>query len=147
MDLRPGDIVLVPLNRREEVGVVWDGRTGRRRAATTGCGRSSALIDGPPMRADLRRLVDWIAGYTLAPPGDVLAMALRINALRPEPPALGWQARRAGAGAPDRRRAARCWRRWPRAARRPRHWRGRPACRRAWCASMADAGLLVPVVR
>ena len=24
MDPRPGDVVLVPLNRREEVGVVWD---------------------------------------------------------------------------------------------------------------------------
>ena len=29
MDPRPGDVVLVPLNRREEVGVVWDLPAGR----------------------------------------------------------------------------------------------------------------------
>ena len=32
MDPQPGDVVLVPLNRREEVGVVWDCRGRRRRA-------------------------------------------------------------------------------------------------------------------
>ena len=50
------------------------------------------------MRADLRRLVDWIAAYTLAPPGEVLAMALRVNALRPDRAATGWQPRRPAAG-------------------------------------------------
>ncbi len=91
MELRPGDLVLVPLNRREEVGVVWDG------AADHGVGDNrlrpvSALLDAPPMREDIRRLVDWIAGYTLAAPGEVLAMALRINALRPDAPPAGWRA-------------------------------------------------------
>ena len=27
-DPQPGDVVLAPLNRREEVGVVWDGPSG-----------------------------------------------------------------------------------------------------------------------
>ncbi|MDE2198920.1 MAG: primosomal protein N' [Rhodospirillales bacterium] len=87
----PGDIVLVPLNRREEVGVVWDGPPD----ASLGDNRLrpvASVLDAPPMRADLRRLVDWVAAYTLSPPGDVLAMALRINALRPDAPALGWSA-------------------------------------------------------
>ena len=90
MALVPGDIVLVPLNRREEVGVVWDGPAD----AAVGDNRLkpvSALLDAPPMRPDIRRLVDWIAAYTLALPGEVLAMALRINALRPDAPATGWQ--------------------------------------------------------
>ena len=26
----------------------------------------------------LRRFVDWIAAYTLTPPGEVMAMALRV---------------------------------------------------------------------
>jgi primosomal protein N' (replication factor Y) len=89
MQLAPGDHVLVPLNRREEVGVVWDGAAdgsvgdNRLRPVT-------ARLDAPPMRADLRQLVDWIAAYTLAMPGEVLAMALRVNALRPDPTPLGW---------------------------------------------------------
>ncbi|HEX3350054.1 MAG TPA: primosomal protein N' [Acetobacteraceae bacterium] len=91
LELAPGDLVLVPLNRREEVGVVWDGAAD----GSVGDNRLrpiSARIEGaPPMRADIRQLVDWIAGYTLAPPGEVLAMALRINALRPEAPPLGWR--------------------------------------------------------
>ncbi len=87
---QPGDLVLVPLNRRETVGVVWDGPAdpgvpdGKLKPL-------SALLDAPPMRADLRRLIDWIAAYTLAAPGEVLAMALRINALRPDAPPVGWR--------------------------------------------------------
>ena len=90
MDPKPGDLVLVPLNSREEVGVVWDGEADR----SVGDNRLrpvSSLLDAPPMRPDIRRLVDWIAGYTLAAPGEVLAMALRINALRPDTPPVGWQ--------------------------------------------------------
>ena len=88
--LAPGDLVLVPLNRREEVGVVWDGPADN----TVGDNRLrpvSARLDVPPMRQDIRQLVDWIAGYTLSPPGEVLAMALRTNALRPDAPSLGWR--------------------------------------------------------
>ncbi len=95
---QPGDLVLVPLNRREEVGVVWDGPTDES-LADARLKPISALIDGPPMRADLRRLIDWIASYTLATPGEVLAMALRINALRPDAPPTGW--RLADAPPPD----------------------------------------------
>ena len=90
LQVAPGDLVLVPLNRREEIGVVWDGPPD----AAVGDNRLrpiSGRLDGPPMRADLRRLIDWIAAYTLAPPGEVLAMALRVNALRAEPPATGWR--------------------------------------------------------
>ena len=38
------------------------------------------MIDTPPMRPALRRFVDWVAGYTLSPPGEVMAMALRVVA-------------------------------------------------------------------
>ncbi len=44
------------------------------------------------MTASLRRLIDWMAAYTLAPPGDVLAMALRTSALSaPRPQHPGWR--------------------------------------------------------
>src|SRR6516162_5780187 len=46
---QPGDIVLVPLNQREEIGVVWDhsaedGVPDRKLKPVTG------LIEAPPMR-------------------------------------------------------------------------------------------------
>jgi primosomal protein N' (replication factor Y) len=77
LDPHPGDIVLVPLNSREEVGVIWDASDGdpvpaHKLKAVVG------IIDTPPMGAPLRRFIDWVAAYTLSPPGDVLAMALRV---------------------------------------------------------------------
>jgi primosomal protein N' (replication factor Y) len=87
---QPGDIVLVPLNRRQEAGVVWDEPYGppipesRLKPVT-------ARLDAPPMPAALRRFIDWVAGYTLAAPGEVLAMALRVNALTAPVAPPGWQ--------------------------------------------------------
>ena len=119
----PGDVVLVPLNRREEVGVVWDAPATREvkcpgaravrpepelrfACAESGCGAMGlepeaaipehrlkpliAIIDTPPMRSDLRRLVDWMAAYTLSPPGEVMAMALRVIRGH-RGPAHGWR--------------------------------------------------------
>ena len=102
MVLLPGDLVLVPLNRREEVGVVWDGpglpAAGEKPVPEHRLRSIIAVIDTPPMREDIRRLIDWIAGYTLSPPGDVMRMALRV--LRPEGgPAMGWRRTGAGIGA------------------------------------------------
>jgi primosomal protein N' (replication factor Y) len=67
MDPQPGDVVLVPLNRREEVGVVWDADLdegvpdGKLKAL-------AGVIDTPPMRSALRRFVDWVASYNLGRP-------------------------------------------------------------------------------
>ncbi len=77
LDLKPGDVVMVPLNRREEVGVVWDTPAGDAVPAHR-LKSVVAVLDTPPMGLSLRRFVDWIAAYTLSPPGDVLAMALRV---------------------------------------------------------------------
>ena len=89
-DPQPGDVVLVPLNRREEVGVVWDG------AADPAIDDAklkpiTAVLEVVPLPSALRRFVDWVASYTLAFPGDVLAMALRVNALNPDTPPPGWR--------------------------------------------------------
>ena len=81
---QPGDIVLVPLNRREEVGVVWDAPADEAVPAHK-LKSVVGILDTPPMRELLRRFIDWIAAYTLSPPGDVMAMALRVvtNAFTP----------------------------------------------------------------
>ncbi len=87
--LEPGDIVLVPLNRRAEIGVVWDAPSGPA-VADSRLKPVATRLDAPPLPAPLRRFVDWVAQYTLSPPGDVLAMTLRVNALSPPTPAPGW---------------------------------------------------------
>ncbi len=89
LDPQPGDVVLVPLNRRQETGVVWDGPPD----ATVPDNKLKpliSLIDTPPMREPLRRLIDWMAAYTLSPPGEVMAMALRVVQQAPGP-ATGWR--------------------------------------------------------
>ncbi len=91
LEVHPGDVVLVPLNRREAVGVVWDGRADRS-VPDHKLKPLIAVLDTPPMRQELRQFVDWLASYTLAPPGEVMAMALRVvTADRARAP-LGWQA-------------------------------------------------------
>ena len=88
LDVAPGDIVLVPLNGRDRVGVVWDGNP----AADLPNDRlkSISTIDGRfNIDTSLRQFIDWVAAYTLSPPGVVLAMALRCRALEPERPTLG----------------------------------------------------------
>jgi len=77
MALAEGDVVQVPLGTREAIGVVWSLRegTGSNLKSITG------VIDAPPLGPKLRRLVDWIAWYTLAPKGSALALVLRV----PEP--------------------------------------------------------------
>ena len=90
-DFRPGDIVLVPLNRRQEVGVVWDAPAGPSVPAAK-LKFLSGRLDAPPMTAELRRFIDWMAAYTLSAPGEVLAMALRTNALAAPVPAHGFVA-------------------------------------------------------
>jgi primosomal protein N' len=101
MNVQPGDMVLVPLNRRAEVGVVWDASQGDAVPAAK-LKPIDAVLDAPAMQPALRQFIDWVAGYTLAPPGDVLAMALRVNALAPPTPQAGWTRRaphRLGRGA------------------------------------------------
>ena len=100
LELQPGDIVMVPLNRREEVGVVWDEdpalppefRTPLPPPVPSGRLKSvSAVLDVPRLPVASRRFVDWVAGYTLTPPGLVMAMALRLNAYGPVRAVTGWQ--------------------------------------------------------
>ncbi|MGB5093442.1 MAG: primosomal protein N' [Parvibaculum sp.] len=77
-----GDYVVVPLGTQELVGVVWgEGRSGispmRLKAIIE-------VLDVPPMPTVLRRFIDWVASYTLNPPGSVLRLAMRVpGALEP----------------------------------------------------------------
>mgnify|MGYP000453743750 CR=1 FL=1 len=98
MAVRPGSIVRVPLGPREVAGIVWDGAgevVNPKKLRPI-----SELFDCPPVDEDMRRFVDWIAAYTLSPPGMVARMVLRVPAaFDPEPPIAGL---RLAGGEPDR---------------------------------------------
>ena len=85
-----GDVVLVPLNRREEVGVVWDGPTDTT-VPEHKLKPLLARLDAPPMAEPMRRFIDWIAAYTLSPPGEAMAMALRVARATTKSAAVGWR--------------------------------------------------------
>jgi primosomal protein N' (replication factor Y) (superfamily II helicase) len=76
MRLIPGDFVLAPLGRRRIAGVVWGAALGEVTEAKLK--PVAETLPAPPMRPELRRFVDWVAAYTLTPPGAVLKMAMSM---------------------------------------------------------------------
>src|SRR5712671_7350988 len=82
-DLKPGDLVRVPLGAREAIGVVWADNVVAAPGLHNRLKDVAEKLDIPPLRADLRQFVDWIADYTLSPRGMVLRMALRMGELGP----------------------------------------------------------------
>lgn len=86
-----GSFVIVPLGGREAIGVVWDGAPDPDLPAHR-LKDVRAVLDAPPMRESLRRFVEWIAAYTISPPGAVLRMAMSAPAaLEKLPQKAGWQ--------------------------------------------------------
>jgi primosomal protein N' (replication factor Y) (superfamily II helicase) len=79
----PGSFVRVPLGTRSLVGVVWEGTEGELPA-----GRLRPLLEIltlPQLRPELRRFVERVAAYTMAPLGMVLRMTMGVAAAL-EPP-------------------------------------------------------------
>jgi primosomal protein N' (replication factor Y) len=102
----PGDICAVPLGGRQVIGVVWDGAEAGTPAIADHRLRPilGRLPDAPAMTASLRRFIDWVAHYTLSPPGAVLRMALSAPAaLEPPPARAGWAMAGPGSNRPPAR--------------------------------------------
>ncbi len=115
MAVAPGDLVRVPVSGRVLWGAAWGAPAGG--VAEARLKPVQAVSDLPPLSPALRRFVDWVAAYTVSPPGAVLRMVLSAPAaLEAETPATG-VVRAAG---------------WPKAARRT------GARQRLWTA-LADA--------
>ena len=78
-----GALVAAPLGNREVLGVVWGAAEG-----TVGDNRlklAEPLEGAPNLPPRLCDFIDWVADYTLSPPGAILAMALRSRgAFEPE---------------------------------------------------------------
>ena len=151
MDPQPGDVVLVPLNRREEVGVVWDAAPTRR-VPDAQAEADAGVIDTPPMRADAAPVRRLGGRLHLAPPGEVMAHGVARVA-----PGIGRAGGRLGdvpsrrpTPAADRGAPACAGARWRDTSRAPpATWRARQASAPVWCAAwrMRDCWLppLLPV--
>src|SRR3954464_848803 len=78
-----GALVAASLGNREVLGVVWGAAEG-----TVGDNRlkvAEPLEGAPALPEKLCDFIDWVADYTLNPPGAILAMALRSRgAFEPE---------------------------------------------------------------
>ena len=75
VDAPRGTLVAAPLGNREVLGAVWgaaEGTVGDNRLKT-----AEPLDGGPHLPEKLCDFIDWVADYTLNPPGAILAMALR----------------------------------------------------------------------
>jgi len=105
----PGTIVRVPLGSREVVGVVWLDRTsGQSTDTPLAVDRLKAIIEilpVAPLPESLLRFVDWVAAYTISPPGSVLRMALSTPEAFGDPPRQTLFSM--GPGVPERLTAAR----------------------------------------
>jgi len=85
MAAEAGDFVIVPLGVRRVEGVVWgpgEGAVEEKKLKDI-----IAVLDAPPLSAELRGLIDWTASYTLSRLGSVLRMAMSVpGALDPPKP-------------------------------------------------------------
>jgi primosomal protein N' (replication factor Y) len=87
MVVEPGSIVQVPLGPRQVFGVVWDDAMASAKPVDPKkLRRITKVFDSPPLNANMRRFLEWVASYTLTPPGLIAKMALRVPAaFDPEP--------------------------------------------------------------
>jgi primosomal protein N' (replication factor Y) (superfamily II helicase) len=103
--VQPGDFVVAPLNRKELIGVVWDD-LGTLSEPPLPDDRLKTIVQTlpvPPMTPSLRRFIDWVASYTLSPPGAVLRMAMSAPAALEPPPIMpGWMLAPAGGNSQPR---------------------------------------------
>ncbi|AVT79048.1 primosomal protein N' [Rhodopseudomonas palustris] len=90
LSLKPGDVVAVPLGAREVLGVVWAENPNPDPRLHNRLKDVAEKLDVPPLRDELRRMVDWVSTYTLSARGMVLRMCLRMGEhLGPERLRLG----------------------------------------------------------
>jgi primosomal protein N' (replication factor Y) (superfamily II helicase) len=79
LGLAPGDIVCVPLGAREATAVVWAENPKPNPRLDNRLKDVEQKLELPPLRPELRSLVDWVANYTVSSRGMVLRMCLRMG--------------------------------------------------------------------
>src|ERR1700743_2104970 len=90
MELKAGDVIGVPLGPREGLAGVWAENANPDPRLHNRLKDVSEKLDVPPLKSELRSLVDWVANYTLSARGMVLRMTLRMGEdLGPERARMG----------------------------------------------------------
>ncbi|MGA2996420.1 primosomal protein N' [Bradyrhizobium sp.] len=79
LELKAGDVVCVPLGPREVVGVVWAENANPDPRLHNRLKDVGEKLDVPPLKGELRALIDWVSNYTLSARGMVLRMCLRMG--------------------------------------------------------------------
>jgi primosomal protein N' (replication factor Y) (superfamily II helicase) len=103
LSLAPGDIVAVPLGARDATAVVWADNPRPNPRLDNRLKDVEEKLDLPPLKAELRGFVEWVANYTVSSRGMVLRMCLRMGEhLPPERERVGVRL----AGAPPPRKTA-----------------------------------------
>jgi len=90
LSVAPGDFVLAPLGVRKVVGVVWDSPPGE--VAAEKLKEIFEVLETPPLPDVSRKLVEWVANYTMSSEGSVLKMAMSVpDALYPPKPVIAYR--------------------------------------------------------
>ncbi len=77
MHVEPGSVVVAPLGPRQIVGIVWEAeRLPASEVPDSKLRPLAGLLPVPPLRAELRRLIEWTADYYCAPIASVARMVL-----------------------------------------------------------------------
>jgi primosomal protein N' (replication factor Y) (superfamily II helicase) len=79
LELKPGDIVCVPLGAREATAVVWADNPKPNPRLDNRLKDVEQKLELPPLKPELRSFVDWVANYTVSSRGMVLRMCLRMG--------------------------------------------------------------------
>jgi primosomal protein N' (replication factor Y) (superfamily II helicase) len=89
LDLLPGDVVEVPLSGRRVMGVVLG--EGEGDVAESKLREVFRRFEVPRLPEVILEFVQWVAAYTMMPPGSVLRMALSVPAaLQPPNPIIAY---------------------------------------------------------
>jgi len=81
MAVEPGNVVIAPLGPRQITGIVWEAdRLPAQSVPDTKLRPLVAVLEVPPIKAELRRLVEWAADYYCASLASVARMAIASSA-------------------------------------------------------------------
>jgi primosomal protein N' (replication factor Y) (superfamily II helicase) len=81
MAVEPGSVVVAPLGPRQIIGIVWDAeRLKAKEVPDTKLRSLISALPVPPLRPELRRLIEWTSDYYCAPMSAVARMTLSSTA-------------------------------------------------------------------
>ena len=77
MNVGPGSVVVAPLGPRQVLGIVWEAdKLPGTEVADERLRPLLGVVEVPPLRAELRRLIEWTADYYCASLASVARMVI-----------------------------------------------------------------------